>query len=290
MENSAETKNDLTYSMKSGFLARVKFERAPVMADITASYCTNPFCSCRDVTLDFFDASDKFDNRLFRLVVNYETWQLESYEALNHNLDYTEIADEFMSSLDDQFKADILSKLEPKARKEHTLRDDISLSRLDDSRMVLYSEIYHIEPFEEIFFEFNGNEYYVLDQYCPKPKCDCKDVVLTFYLIEEEKIRKNPILAYRVKFDTGRGIVEDKDADVSLSFANDLYGGLSKAFGGSAISFFEHRYRKIKEWGAVYFGVKDTQVKTSVPKTGRNDPCPCGSGKKYKKCCGSGIG
>ncbi|HRZ30435.1 MAG TPA: SEC-C metal-binding domain-containing protein, partial [Candidatus Paceibacterota bacterium] len=25
----------------------------------------------------------------------------------------------------------------------------------------------------------------------------------------------------------------------------------------------------------------------SGPKVGRNDPCPCGSGKKYKKCCGS---
>jgi hypothetical protein len=24
------------------------------------------------------------------------------------------------------------------------------------------------------------------------------------------------------------------------------------------------------------------------PKVGRNDPCPCGSGKKYKKCCGKG--
>lgn len=24
----------------------------------------------------------------------------------------------------------------------------------------------------------------------------------------------------------------------------------------------------------------------SAPKTGRNDPCPCGSGKKYKHCCG----
>jgi preprotein translocase subunit SecA len=23
------------------------------------------------------------------------------------------------------------------------------------------------------------------------------------------------------------------------------------------------------------------------PKVGRNDPCPCGSGKKYKRCCGS---
>ncbi|MGQ9367414.1 YchJ family protein [Azospirillum sp. ST 5-10] len=25
----------------------------------------------------------------------------------------------------------------------------------------------------------------------------------------------------------------------------------------------------------------------SAPKVGRNDPCPCGSGKKYKKCCGA---
>ena len=25
------------------------------------------------------------------------------------------------------------------------------------------------------------------------------------------------------------------------------------------------------------------------PKVGRNDPCPCGSGKKYKKCHGSPL-
>ena len=25
----------------------------------------------------------------------------------------------------------------------------------------------------------------------------------------------------------------------------------------------------------------------SSPKVGRNDPCPCGSGKKHKKCCGA---
>ena len=27
-------------------------------------------------------------------------------------------------------------------------------------------------------------------------------------------------------------------------------------------------------------------VKREEPKVGRNDPCPCGSGKKYKKCHG----
>lgn len=28
-------------------------------------------------------------------------------------------------------------------------------------------------------------------------------------------------------------------------------------------------------------------IRNNAPKVGRNDPCPCGSGRKYKKCCGS---
>ncbi len=32
--------------------------------------------------------------------------------------------------------------------------------------------------------------------------------------------------------------------------------------------------------------VKPETFKRENPKVGRNEPCPCGSGKKYKKCCG----
>ena len=39
-----------------------------------------------------------------------------------------------------------------------------------------------------------------------------------------------------------------------------------------------------KEPTYVYDGM-DTYRRIQ-PKVGRNDPCPCGSGKKYKKCCG----
>ena len=28
-------------------------------------------------------------------------------------------------------------------------------------------------------------------------------------------------------------------------------------------------------------------IRNKGPRIGRNDPCPCGSGKKYKKCCGA---
>ena len=31
---------------------------------------------------------------------------------------------------------------------------------------------------------------------------------------------------------------------------------------------------------------KSKTVRRDAPKVGRNDPCPCGSGKKYKHCCG----
>ncbi len=37
---------------------------------------------------------------------------------------------------------------------------------------------------------------------------------------------------------------------------------------------------------ALYKKEKTSHTVVKAPKVGRNDPCPCGSGKKYKKCCG----
>jgi uncharacterized protein len=42
-------------------------------------------------------------------------------------------------------------------------------------------------------------------------------------------------------------------------------------------------FRKEREGDLV---VDAPESRRSIPKIGRNDPCPCGSGKKYKKCCG----
>lgn len=33
------------------------------------------------------------------------------------------------------------------------------------------------------------------------------------------------------------------------------------------------------------YNIKNEPISRGVNKVGRNDPCPCGSGKKYKKCC-----
>ena len=44
--------------------------------------------------------------------------------------------------------------------------------------------------------------------------------------------------------------------------------------------------RENGEWVYVDGEVRLEQAVASPGKTGRNDPCPCGSGSKFKKCCG----
>jgi len=44
-------------------------------------------------------------------------------------------------------------------------------------------------------------------------------------------------------------------------------------------------YKKNKVQGTFENGGKVVPFKRNSPKLGRNEPCPCGSGKKYKKCC-----
>ena len=55
-----------------------------------------------------------------------------------------------------------------------------------------------------------------------------------------------------------------------------------------------HAHHEVAEFsrlnGKWYFTdgklVAPATIRNPGPKVGRNDPCPCGSGKKYKKCCG----
>ena len=51
----------------------------------------------------------------------------------------------------------------------------------------------------------------------------------------------------------------------------------------------EESNKKLEELQERIDVMKETRVQQVIrngPKIHRNDPCPCGSGKKYKKCCG----
>ncbi len=85
----------------------------------------------------------------------------------------------------------------------------------------------------------------------------------------------------------------DMFSDMMSKFDQEVCENLFKVQPVKEVDVEElERRRKLEEQKMVYGGGDDNieQVKKPIrrvqKKVGRNDPCPCGSGKKYKKCCG----
>ena len=53
---------------------------------------------------------------------------------------------------------------------------------------------------------------------------------------------------------------------------------------GDGFAVLEERSRFVRENGHWFY--LDGEHTVTPLKPGRNDPCPCGSGRKFKKCCG----
>lgn len=80
----------------------------------------------------------------------------------------------------------------------------------------------------------------------------------------------------------------EEDTQVSLSFEKDLLYKNMVAAGADWLyelpewkDIFDEETRK-----ALYREQKSSTTIVKPDKVYPNDPCPCGSGKKYKKCCG----
>ena len=48
-------------------------------------------------------------------------------------------------------------------------------------------------------------------------------------------------------------------------------------------------YRYFREHQRISPGAQRSEPRRNTSKVGRNEVCPCGSGKKYKKCCGGAL-
>ena len=80
----------------------------------------------------------------------------------------------------------------------------------------------------------------------------------------------------------------DEDTEVNLIFDKEkLYKNMvdAKADWLYGLPMWDNIFDEDKK-KALYREAKKANTVIKGKKVGRNDPCPCGSGKKYKKCCG----
>ena len=101
--------------------------------------------------------------------------------------------------------------------------------------------------------------------------------------------QKDPVVQYRIE---GFDMFDQMVADIQLNVVKILMNARKRE--GTPI-----RQESVKITGEGFEGENvslkgntpnqeknHTPIVNTEPKVGRNDPCPCGSGKKYKNCCG----
>ena len=131
------------------------------------------------------------------------------------------------------------------------------------------------------------------DQYCVSPKCKCHDVVLTFFpslpnqAAEEAFVEQGEMPAIHYDYRNGSFKVLMEPSIPSPPFSK-LVAALKRAHPELATTLKERHGQLRYLFGRVKRERHaETQAERgSGEKVGRNDPCPCGSGRKYKRCCG----
>lgn len=85
-------------------------------------------------------------------------------------------------------------------------------------------------------------------------------------------------------------VLDDLGEDTELDYNIDY----EKLYKEMVAYKADHLYR-LPQWDSIfnedkrkelYISQRKSRTIINPQKPGRNDPCPCGSGKKYKKCCG----
>jgi preprotein translocase subunit SecA len=89
-------------------------------------------------------------------------------------------------------------------------------------------------------------------------------------------------------------IIEPQLAEAPAGGAGEERDGRRRRMASTSIDEIEEQFQRRKRRELEQARMAGTgeyqpvqQVVRSGAKVGRNDPCPCGSGKKYKKCCGA---
>jgi hypothetical protein len=127
----------------------------------------------------------------------------------------------------------------------------------------------------------------VLDYYCPAPHCTCEEVHVVFVDHRRQDIGL-------VVVDFGTGELDFRPAKDSLKQRlRSVWATYVERWPNYPARLRErhhalrHALRDEIEARTREFTTSETPRRRDEPKPARNQPCPCGSGRKFKRCCGA---
>ncbi len=273
--------------------------------------CPNPGCDCQEVQLQAFEVDDRFEgittrgeeagvihrsrpdeppppSRQVAALVDLETGQVGQDEECPARLRQPELIGWLREMLD----ADALEELRGYRRhvKDQGRMDQADLASgawrerdwtsWDGKEPVAWIGASAAPP---DVYELDGERYEAADTYCISETCDCQDVRVSFL----PERRQDGSVARTVYVDAATAEVV---GTAHPPGERERLGRLWEAFAARRdVRELGRRWRLMQGLAPEIHALRHEQL---IPKTvrrerrvGRNDPCPCGSGKKYKRCC-----
>jgi len=254
--------------------------------------CQSPVCSCGTVYIYLSPLQDDDSHGCtlssHRVDVDVIKRGLGYSDETKIPEDELAFANAFLSQLNDEdflflhrsyvsFKNEISEKANPDSIDAVFEYEEVERHGL----MYAYNEVLPYGDRLQVAIE--GRNYLIMDQYCLLPKCSCTDTIMSIFPAEisvgapEEICRIS--LTYAKKYWAAH---ERRAFPLSVKTVKSAIEDQLPDF----YKKLHHRHMKLK---SIYAHCKKRNYATKqpleVPSVGRNDPCPCGSGKKYKKCC-----
>ena len=183
---------------------------------------------------------------------------------------------------------------------------DVETGRLIDFREVigLPRDLTRRCPLGEYDVAIGASRYVVTERFCPNPDCDCREVHVSFLLlpckpanadrhVAREEFIARMTLDGRVRLHEVYGGRRSKAQAVLSQWRRDEMNDLEylgwryeqiKAIGRRSLA--DTTRRREEDLRTEFLPEEVEPFEPSDARVGRNSPCPCGSGKKYKKCCG----
>ncbi len=283
---------------------------------VNLRYCPNPCCSCSVAGFECVPEAEPEEQYRFDLDVTERRIDEEVRSAPEE----VALGRAFLAEAQEEHWVWLLDWLITAKRR---LMDTMDLDALEvdlpaevmagEGTMVSYSEVFPWATTPR--FTFDAAEWFVDDQHCVRPGCDCTKAGLGFFPVRVESVQPAPVVkssAY-LFFDYRTG----KSKLITVRPGSPAPSRLLKALLSSERDLAEtlrHRHGQLKQLGRRLMpesvhnfsaGLSPAggkvggaangdgllqpstpQVQRALQEPGRNDPCPCGSGRKFKRCCG----
>jgi hypothetical protein len=162
---------------------------------------------------------------------------------------------------------------------QHRAARELVIRDYKPGQMLAHDEV--LGGVRDDVYKLGDRLYEVLDLHCAKPGCSCGEILLD---IQTVRPRGGPHLG-DVHLNGAGAVTLEPNSRHPQRFAN-VWAAFQKRH-PTYRDWLARRGALVQEVAARIVPATSAPRATGQPKVGRNDPCPCGSGKKHKKCCGA---